>query len=496
MMEVSIPDEWAVIEYGDVLTSVSNGIGGKQNKDGSGIPVSRIETIAHETINFSRVGFIEIYDTNKVEKYKINKGDILFSHINSPTHLGKTAIFDKDRELYHGINLLRLVVNKKCMIARFFNYHCKFSRKAGIFSQNAQHAVNQSSINQKKLSRFKVPLPPLAEQKIIADKLDSLLAQVENTKARLERIPEVLKRFRQSVLAAAVSGRLTEEWRELFEEDVCFSDIQAIKKSLIQSKQIKKDLVAESKIATFSIPVNWLFLALQSVATKITDGEHKTPKREISGRYLLSARNIRDGYISTENVDFIGEEEFNRIRKRCDPNSGDILISCSGSVGRISLVDKDDTYAMVRSAAQVRVLNDFIDSQFLMFALQSPMIQKNIAESSKSTAQSNLFLGPIKGLGIPLPPLAEQTEIVRRVDQLFAYTDTIERQVNSALEHVNQLTQSILAKAFRGELTEQWRKDNPELTSGENSAEALLEKIKAERAAKAPKKTSRKKAFS
>ena len=89
---------------------------------------------------------------------------------------------------------------------------------------------------------------------------------------------------------------------------------------------------------------------------------------------------------------------------------------------------------------------------------------------------------------IYLPPLKEQTEIVRRVDQLFTRADRIEHQVNQSLARVNNLTQSILAKAFRGELTEQWRKDNPELISGENSASALLERIKAERAATAPAK--------
>lgn len=94
----------------------------------------------------------------------------------------------------------------------------------------------------------------------------------------------------------------------------------------------------------------------------------------------------------------------------------------------------------------------------------------------------------------PMPHYKEQTEIVRRVDQLFAHADRIEQQVDQALARVNHLTQSILAKAFRGELTEQWRKDNPELISGENSAEALLERIKAERAAKAPAKRTRKKA--
>ncbi|EAR5315654.1 restriction endonuclease subunit S, partial [Salmonella enterica subsp. enterica serovar Kentucky] len=133
-------------------------------------------------------------------------------------------------------------------------------------------------------------------------------------------------------------------------------------------------------------------------------------------------------------------------------------------------------------------------NKYMMYLLQSPLLQKEIEENSKSTAQANLFLGPIKNLGIPLPPVPEQAEIVRRVEQLFAYADTIEKQVNSALTRVNSLTQSILAKAFRGELTAQWRTENPSLISGENSAAALLEKIKAERAASGGKKTSRKKA--
>src|SRR5690554_1949907 len=105
-----------------------------------------------------------------------------------------------------------------------------------------------------------------------------------------------------------------------------------------------------------------------------------------------------------------------------------------------------------------------------------------------------LNLSILKELPIPLPPVEEQTEIVRRVDQLFAHADRIEQQVNNALTRVNNLTQSILAKAFRGELTEQWRKDNPELISGENSAEALLARIKSERAAVAKPKRRKTKA--
>ena len=85
---------------------------------------------------------------------------------------------------------------------------------------------------------------------------------------------------------------------------------------------------------------------------------------------------------------------------------------------------------------------------------------------------------------IEFPPVEEQTEIVHRVNQLFAFADQIEQRVKNAQARVNHLTQSILAKAFRGELTAEWREQNPNLISGDNSAEALLARIKAERGAR------------
>src|SRR5690554_1790957 len=213
MGHFNLPEGWTLAHYNDVYISASNGTGGSQNKEGVGIPVSRIETIANENIDYDRIGFLEKYDEAKIQRHKLMKGDILFSHINSPIHLGKTAIYDGKHTLYHGINLLRIIVDKSVILPQVFNWHCRYTRSQGEFSLRAQHAVNQSSLNQKKLGEFEIPIPPLAEQRVIVEKLDTLLAKVVITKARLERIPEILKTFRQSVLAAAVAGKLTEKWR-------------------------------------------------------------------------------------------------------------------------------------------------------------------------------------------------------------------------------------------------------------------------------------------
>lgn len=165
----------------------------------------------------------------------------------------------------------------------------------------------------------------------------------------------------------------------------------------------------------FEIPYSWEWVRLFTVCSKITDGEHKTPRRVTTyeGYYLLSARNIRDGILSLDDVDYVDADEYEIISKRCNPVRNDVLISCSGSVGRICRIEDDNNYVMVRSAAMVSPV--IIDSEFLMYCLQSEMIQKQITEKTKQTAQANLFQGAIRELVIPIPPLAEQSRIVDKI---------------------------------------------------------------------------------
>ncbi|EMH1201694.1 restriction endonuclease subunit S [Serratia marcescens] len=314
---------------------------------------------------------------------------------------------------------------------------------------------------------YEFPLPPLAEQKIIAEKLDTLLAQVDNTKARLEQIPQILKRFRQAVLGTAVNGNLTKYWRD-------FNNIQ-----------------------------NWTNTNWEDILKNKKDSFKRGP----FGSALKKSMFVSEGYKVYEqycpiNDDcsyaryFITEDKFNEM-KSFEVLDGDFLISCSGvSLGRITQVPKNSAKGIINQALlRVRINNEVYLDSFFKLLFRSPMFQKKLFDNSTGSAIPNLKgVKELKAMEIPLLSLEEQHEIVRRVEQLFAYADTIEKQVNSALTRVKSLTQSILAKAFRGELTAQWRAENPDLISGENSAAALLEKIKAERAASGGKKTARKKA--
>ena len=289
--------------------------------------------------------------------------------------------------------------------------------------------------------------------------------------------PQELK---SSILQLAIQGKLVEQRPEEGTGEELYQQIQAEKKRLIQEGKIKKEKplpeIAEDEVP-FEIPEGWKWVRIQSISKKTTDGEHKTPRRvgAYCGFYLLSARNVRDGEIALKDVDYVDETEYKRIALRCNPQKGDVLISCSGSVGRCAVVENDNKYVMVRSAAMVSPVN--MNSNYLMYAIRSEVVQEQIRAKIKQTAQANLFQEAIRNLAIPLPPLAEQKRIVAKIEELLPYLDRYEKVWNR-LEEFNRrfpadMQKSILQMAIQGKLVEQ----RPE----EGTGEELYQQIQAEK---------------
>ncbi|MCX9007185.1 restriction endonuclease subunit S [Citrobacter portucalensis] len=305
------------------------------------------------------------------------------------------------------------------------------------------------------LKALTINLPPLTEQKIIAEKLDTLLAQVDSTKTRLEQIPQILKRFRQAVLAAAVNGNLN------------------------------RNAKLNTKVRT-----------LQEVGIIIKTGPfgsalHKSDYIS-NGIPVINPMHINDGIISPSLSMTISDEKYAELSS-WSLQDGDVIVGRRGEMGRAAVINIGQSKMLCGTGSMILRTKKNINPKYLELILRSPTSISYFNKEAVGSTMVNLNQKVINSLEVYLPNIDEQVEIIRRVEQLFAYADTIEKQVNNALTRVNNLTQSILAKAFRGELTAQWRAENPDLISGENSAAALLEKIKAERAASGGKKTSRKK---
>lgn len=159
-----------------IVAKIGNGIDAEQidqPSDGM-LPISRIETIWDGVIDFERVKYAQVTKA-EIDKYALQSGDILFSHINSPTHIGKTAIYRSDQTLIHGINLLLIRVDQKKCYPEYLNYYFKSKNVRALFRARCKKAVNQASLNQPDILELEVPLPPLIEQKRIA----SLLARAD-----------------------------------------------------------------------------------------------------------------------------------------------------------------------------------------------------------------------------------------------------------------------------------------------------------------------------
>jgi len=192
----ALPETWEVVKLGDFLDVLRNGTTKKQNKDGKGYPVSRIETISTGVIDPSKVGFVEDLTDEQIGNYQLKEGDILLSHINSEPYLGNSAIYKNNLPvLIHGMNLLMLRTKTALLDSEFLNYLFNSYRSKGIFIGIASRAVNQSSINQGRLKSLSIPLPPLLIQRKIAEILsvvDKKIKAEENKKKVLEELFKTL----------------------------------------------------------------------------------------------------------------------------------------------------------------------------------------------------------------------------------------------------------------------------------------------------------------
>lgn len=146
------------------------------------------------------------------------------------------------------------------------------------------------------------------------------------------------------------------------------------------------------------IPVDWIEADLASISEKITDGEHITPPRQDDGVYLLSARNVMNGYLDLSQVDFISEETHKKICKRIKPEEEDILLSCSGTIGRVCRVPRGIDFSLVRSVAIIKPDRNKILPIYLEYCLRSVFLKKQIFRGTSQLAQGNLFQGAIRSL--------------------------------------------------------------------------------------------------
>lgn len=459
-MSDTLPEGWASQLLGKLATIITKGTtpttAGFPYED-SGVPFVKVENIDDQGLNLGSINqFISVAANDALKRSQLNENDVLFSIAGT---IGKTALVESihvPANTNQAVAIIRGVTD--FFTPKFLRYQLK-ATSIQIAKDNARGGgMNNVSLGD--LKKTSVKLAPLPEQKAIAEKLDTLLAQVENTKARLEGIPVILKQFRQSVLAAAVSGELTEDYVD-----------------------------------------EWNKVSLGNL---IQDGPQNGIYKP-SKLYGEGTRIIRiDGFYDGKLMDWGAVKRVKVDNAECEKwglKINDILVNRVNSMeylGKCALIETLPEPAVFESnIMRISINTQIADAGYLTLFLRSQIgLERLRANAKQAVNQASINQGDVKACLIDMPKsVVEQQKIVRRVETLFTFADKIEQQVQTALENVNNLTQSILAQAFSGELTKEWREQNPDLVSGENSAEALLERIKTERAKLKPSKkpTRRKK---
>ena len=224
---------------------------------------------------------------------------------------------------------------------------------------------------------------------------------------------------------------------------------KASKLIFLRKQQLAKldELVKARFVEMFGDPSNntmgWKKQNFEDIALLITDGEHMTPQRTNKGIYLLSARNILNHTIQLDDVDYIDEEEYGRIARRIVPQQGDVLVSCSGSIGRCCVVPSELKFQMVRSVALIR-FNNTINPIFAEWLIATDELQKQIYTSATQSSQANLFQGKIRKLCGYVPPLSLQNQFAAFVERV----DKQKQTVQQSLEKLELMKKALMQEYF------------------------------------------------
>ncbi len=457
----NLPKEWRIVNLGNTSEQITKGTTPTTlgfDYQSEGIPFVKIENINENGINMNSISqYISETANAALQRSQLQIGDILFTIAGT---IGKTALVT-EKNIPANTNQAVAIIRgtKKIFEPKYLRQQLR--EASAKIAKNKARGGAMNNISLEDLKGLNMSLPPLAEQKEIAVRLDSLLAQVDTIKTRIDRIPAIIKKFRQSVLSAAVTGKLTEEWRK--------------GKKYPKFKTHEKELSEFRDEDLLEIPSDWQWLRFDSVAKVASnlrdplltpDAFHIAPNNiESKTGILLEYKTVKeDNVFSSKHKFFSGQILYSKIRPYL----------CKVVIVNFEGLCSADMYP----------INTEMNTKYLFRWMLSYKFTEWASNAESRSVLPKINQKDLGKIPIPVPPLPEQHEIVRRVEELFAFADIVEARVKEAQKRMNTITQSILAKAFRGDLTQAWRTENPDLITGENSAEKLLERIKSEKVEK------------
>ena len=447
-----MPEGWAWCRLGELSKLISKGTtprGGKNAYTVIGVNYLRIENINdYGTIDLKNISHItEEEHVGYLKRSILQENDFIVSIAGT---LGKTAIVRKQD--------LPLNTNQAVAFVRLEHFdilNLQFLRIIIESSTIKELLLKQTKVTSipnltlEIISSCFIPLPPLAEQRRIVAKIETIFAQIDLLEQNKVDLQTAVKQAKSKILDLAIRGKLVPQDPADEPASVMLEKLRAEKEAKIAAGEIKRGKNdsyiyknstdncyyqkytdgGEENISDeipFDVPEGWAWCRLPEVCRKpITDGTHNSPSNSASGDFLyITAKNIKNLDICLDDATYISKEIHESIYSRCSPELNDILLTKDGTIGEVAVNKLNYPFSMLSSVALIKPSNEIL-SWFLAYILISDLLQNKMKKDAKGSALKRIILAQINDFLIPLPPLAEQQRIVTKIEELFAQFDFI-----------------------------------------------------------------------
>ncbi|WP_226889367.1 restriction endonuclease subunit S [Nostoc sp. MG11] len=477
---IELPEGWAWIKLGDVEEKIGSGAtprGGSESYKLSGIPLIRSMNVHFDGLKLDGLAYLDDKQANELKNVEVKANDVLLNITGAS--IGRVTQAPPEMNGARVNQHVCIIRTNSILDAGFLSrYIASPSFQKWIIAE--EYGATRQALTKQMILNFNIPLPPLNEQKRIVAKIEELNDRTQRAKEALEAIPQLCDRFRQSVLAAAFRGDLTADWREqnpnVEPASVLLERIR--EKRLVEAKteKQKENIEAiyayEEEFGSEPLADDWQYITLEKLCHTFQYGT--SAKSSTEGKVpVLRMGNLQNGEINWNDIAYTSDDD-EIVKYTLKP--GDVLFNRTNSP---ELVGKTSIYRGERPAIfagyLIRIDNYLeLNSEYLNYCLNTTYAKDYYWKvKTDGVSQSNINAQKLAKFEIPFCSLQEQQEIVQRIHTLFKAIAQIQQQHQQAEEQLNRLNQSILAKAFRGELVPQDPDDEP--------ASVLLERIRAER---------------
>ena len=417
-----LPENWCWVKFGSLAKDMADGPFGSNLKtehyiNEKEVRIIQLSNVSENGWKDDNVRYTTFEHAKTISRSIVKPGDIV---ITKMMPAGRAMICPNLEKEYVLSSDSVKFVPWDCLDRKYMTLGINSTVFRKQVQENTQ-GITRARTSLKKLKSYIYPLAPLAEQKRIVYRIESLFAKLDEAKEKIQQVLDGAEMRKAAILHKAFTGELTKTWR-------------------------KENGISEA---------SWVEYTLQSVCTmKITDGTHKTPtySDKDNGVVFLSAKDITSGEINWENTKYITSELHTELYSRLAPQINDILLAKNGTTGVAALVKEDKVFDIYVTLALLRPNVEIVIPEYLLNIINSPLCKVQFNENLTGIGVPNLHLRDIKDVKIKVPSISEQEIISDKVEMLLANEGMVTKNCLKQIEVIDTMKKSILAKAFRGEL--------------------------------------------